>query len=107
MVAWVTTDPQEQDELESGLTSGFWGRFTAHVQQEWGPAGERYQQALKQALSGPSGSEADAVHRLKMIAFAQAELSRVLQWPSERVAQLKSVTAKAAAGPVSRRGPGL
>lgn len=101
------TDHAEQDELESGLTSGFWQRVTNHVQREWGVAGERYQQAIKQAISGPSGGEADAVHRLKMITFAQTEIARVLQWPSERVAQLKHRTQQAAAGPVSRRGPGL
>ena len=100
-------DATEQDELESGLTSGFWGRLRDHFDREWGPSGERYQTAIKQAISGPSGSEADAVHRLKMITFTQAEIARFLQWPSERVAQLKNVTKQAAAGPASRRGPHL
>lgn len=101
------TDHTEQDELESGLTSGFWMRFREHCEQEWGPAGERYQAAIKQAISGPSGVEADAVHRLKMITFAQAELAKLLQWPVERVAQLKRHTKEAAAVSVSRRGPHL
>lgn len=101
------TDPHEQDELESGVTSGFWGRFRDQFEREWGPAGERYQTAIRQAISGPSGGEADAVHRLKMIAFCQSEMAKLLQWPHERIAHLKHATNQAAAGPVSRRGAGL
>ncbi len=82
-------DSTELDELESGLTSGFWQRVSQHVEREWGPAGERYQQAIAQAIA--SGKDADdAVHALRMMVFAQKEIARLLKWPEERVAAIRS-----------------
>lgn len=101
------SDPQEQDELENGLTSGFWRRFTAFAEQEWGPAGMTYQDAIKRAVQGPVGTEADAVQRLKVVAAQQAAVQRLLAWPADRVAQLKQQAWRESAGPGSRRGPGL
>ena len=102
------SDPTELDELEAGVTSGFFARLKAFVEREWGPAGETYQQAVRKAISGPLGSEEESVHRLKNIAFAQAEIQRLLQWPQERISHLKTRTAAdARSGGLSRRGPGL
>lgn len=101
-------DVTELDELQSGLTSGFWQRFRKHAEQEWGTAGETYQAAIRNAVQGPAGNEAEAVQRLKAVAMTQAAVIRLLGWPDERVAQIKKrvETDKLAMGP-SRRGPGL
>lgn len=102
----MPSDPTECDELAAGLTSGLWQRLCAHVEQEWGPAGQAYQQAIQRAISGPLGTEAEAVHRLKMVAYTQAEVRKLLAWPAERVAQLRQRQDMAVTSP-SRRGPGL
>ncbi len=102
------SDPTEQAELESVLTSGGWLRFIDHCEKEWGPAGETYQQAVQRAISGGVGSEAEAVHRLKNVAYAQNAIRELLRWPQNRVAQIKGGVKRAeAADSASRRGPGL
>lgn len=102
------TDPTELDELESGLTSGFWARLSAYAHREWGPVGQTYLQAIQRAVTGPVGSEADAVQRLKVVMAQHDAVMRLLQWPSERVAALKrGQHAAEMAGTGSRRGPGL
>lgn len=101
------TDHTELDELESLLTSGAFQRLKAHYEKEWGPAGQTFVDALKRATSGPVGSEAEAVQRLKCVTYAQQEIARFIAWPAERVAQIKNrVRREEAIGP-SRRGPGL
>lgn len=101
-------DPTELDELQSGLTSGFWLRFKKHCEQEWGPSGETFQNAVRQAIQGPAGNEAEAVQRLKAVTMTQAAVIRLLGWPDERMAQIKnSVKRQIAAATPSRRGPGL
>src|ERR1041384_6043772 len=102
------TDPTELDELESLLTSGAWQRVVQHYEQEWGPGGQTYQDAVKRAISGPSGSEAEAVHRLKNVTYAQTAIANFINWPRERVAVVKRLKGGAAlVGGPSRRGPGL
>lgn len=95
----------ELDELESGLTSGFWQRFKAHAEHEWGIAGPTYQAALMRAVQGGLGTEAETVARLKVITAQQAAIQALLQWPQERVSDIKRGVqqAHAAASP-SRRG---
>jgi hypothetical protein len=100
------TDPTELDELTNGLTSGFWGRFKTHIEQEWGPSGETYQQAVRNAVAGPLGSEIEAVQRLKVVAAVQKAMLDALQWPENRVAQVRSQQQRRTATP-SRRGAGL
>lgn len=102
------SDPSELAELDSLLTSGGWQRLTAHFDQEWGLAGQSYQDAIRKAIGGPVGTEADAVQRLKCVTYAQSALEAFLRWPAERIAQLRSRSDRetASAGP-SRRGPGL
>lgn len=104
----MTSDPTELDELESGLTSGFWQRLCAHAEREWGPAGQTYLLAVQRAVTGPVGTEAEAVQKLKVVAAQQDAITRLLQWPVERVAALKhQKTQGAAVLSTSRRGPGL
>jgi hypothetical protein len=104
----MPADSTELDELDSLLTSGGWGRLTAHFDSEWGLAGQSYQEAIKRAIGGPVGSEAEAVHRLKCVTFAQTEIARFMQWPAERVAQIRGQMERVVAGGgTSRRGPGL
>ena len=104
----MASDPTELDELESLLTSGAFQRLKAHYEREWGPAGQSFQEALKRAVGGPVGSEAEAVQRLKCVTYAQAEIARFIAWPAERVAQIRNRIQRetAVAGP-SRRGHGL
>lgn len=104
----MPTDPSELAELDSLLTSGGWQRLRAQVDQEWGMAGQTYQAAIKKAISGPVGSEADAVQRLKCVTYAQDAIMRLLQWPDARAAQLRGQQTREQVGVgSSRRGPGL
>lgn len=104
----MTPDPTELAELDSLLTSGGWQRLQAHFDSEWGLAGQSYQEAIKKAIVGPVGSEADAVQRLKCVTYAQDAIARFMRWPAERVQQLRSQAERMVAGVgPSRRGPGL
>lgn len=103
----MSTDPTELDELQSGVTSGFYQRLTSYAEHEWGPAGETFMLALKNATSGPAGSEKEAVDRLKNVMFAQNEIRRLLQWAPARIAQLQQQKEAASRPSGSRRGPGL
>lgn len=105
-------DTTELEELENGLTSGFWERFCKHVEQEWGTSGATYQNAIRSAVAGPVGSEAEGMQRLKAVMFAQAAVQQLLAWPRERVHALQRVKTTGQPGGeirigVSRRGPGL
>lgn len=91
----------ELDELESGLTSGFWQRLLAHADQEWGPAGRTYQSAIDKALTMADPSV--SVARLREIRFAQAAVQALLAWPQERMNQLRTTHRSEPAGP-NRRG---
>lgn len=101
------SDPTELDELESGLTSGFWQRVKAHAEHEWGPTGETYLDAIKRAAQGPSGSEADAVHRLKVVLAIQDAMTRFVKWPEERIAMIRDHVRRKSDVGLSRRGPGI
>jgi len=102
------TDPSELAELESLVTSGGWQRLQHHFDAEWGLAGQSYQEAIKRAIGGPVGSEAESVQRLKCVTFAQDAIARFMRWPAERVAQIRGQHERVvASGGGSRRGPGL
>jgi|TARA_R110002110_G_scaffold344363_7_gene554351 hypothetical protein len=93
----------ELDELESGLTSGFWRRLQAHCTLEWGVAGEAYQSAVRAAISGPIGSESEAIQRLKSLTTTQQAVTQLLGWPQQRAQQLRNRTHTTTV-PLSRRG---
>ena len=98
------SDATELDDLDALLTSPGWARFSAHLIAEWGPAGQRYQQAVKLAASKAGD---DAVHQLRAVLFAQDELAKLLMWPAEQLSKLRM----RGTGPMSlsdsRRGTGL
>lgn len=100
-------DPTELDELRDGVTSGFWQRYRDHVVREWGPTGDTYQQAVRNAIQGPLGSEAEAVQKLKVVAAVQKAMLDSLQWPEHRIAQLQAGVTRRQAQGASRRGAGL
>ena len=94
----------ELDDLDALICLPGFQRFLDHVGYEWGPAGERFQRAVKQAAE-KSGD--DAVHALKMVLFAQTEIRTLLGWPAERLQQLRSQGRMVAEAGASRRGAGL
>ena len=100
-------DPAELDDLENGLTSGFWARLTAYAEREWGPSGQTYQSALQRALQGGLGTEAETVARLKVVAAQQAAIQAFLQWPAARVSQIKQGVVRSRAGASQSRRGGL
>ena len=98
-------DPTELDELESGLTSGFWQRVTAYAAQEWGPNGETFKGLYRRALQGSLGTEAESIQRLKVLEAQRAAIEAFVQWPAGRVAEIKGrVKRSAQGGGQSRRG---
>ena len=103
----MTADPTELDELESGVTSGFWQRVCTHVAQEYGPGGAAQQLMIQKAIAGPLGSEAEAVQRLKVAMAVQVAMAGLLRWPTERIAHIQAGVDRQAPSGSSRRGPGL
>ncbi|MGE0444501.1 MAG: hypothetical protein AB7P99_04680 [Vicinamibacterales bacterium] len=98
-------DVTELDELESGVTSGFWQRFRAHAAKEWGPEGKTFKQLYRRALQGNLGTEAETVHRLKVLEGQRAAIEELLAWPTERLAEIKGQVQRAGrSGGPSRRG---
>ena len=93
----------ELEALDDGLTSEFWRLFGDHVTREWGPAGLRYQQAVRDAAKS-----AEAVVELQKVLYAQEQLIALMQWPRDRQTALRQQRQQQLA-PVnmSRRGQGL
>lgn len=97
------SDARELDDLDGLITHPGFQRLMAYAAQEWGPAGQRFQQAVEKAAQKP---DAESSEFLRCIIFTQKELKRLLVWPSERVASIKGQAAVTHGGP-SRRGAGL
>ena len=94
------TDTTEHEDLESGLSSAFWKRFAAHVEEEWGRVGfaERLSRIAK-------FDDPQALALVRQITVAQQEIQRVMQWPKERLAELeRQKHHREPALPQSRRG---
>ncbi len=99
------SDVTELDELESGLTSGFWQRVRAHASREWGPEGETFKALYRRALQGGLGTEAESIQRLKVLEAQRAAIEELLAWPMGRVAEIKGRVQRAGrSGGPSRRG---
>lgn len=88
----------EHEDLESGLTSGFWTRFQAHVEDEWGRVGFADKLAKIAKFDDPQ-----ALALVRQITVAQQEIQRVMQWPKERLQELERQK-KGTAPMLSRRG---
>lgn len=91
------------EALRDGLSSHFWKLVTAHGSREWGPAGLRYQQAVKDAAESPN-----AVIELQKVLAAQSAVLNLLSWPVEQFTAAKQQLKEAAQSSIgSRRGPGM
>jgi hypothetical protein len=89
----------ELEDLEALLGSEGFARWRDHIVNEWGPAGERFQQAVKQAAVK---EDTAATNHLRAVLFAQSEIEKLLVWPIERMRQIQH-QAPVQSGP-SRRG---
>lgn len=82
--------PIELDDLMAGLTSPFWAWFQQYVTHEWGPAGLRYQQAVRSAAESPN-----AVIELQKVLYAQEQLLSLMRHPSEKLNLMRQQVLKA------------
>ena len=84
------TDPEELDDLESGLASAFWRRLDAYIDHEWGEKGDAYLAAVKYAMNNVD----DEIGRrqLQQVLFAQQEIQKLRQWPKKRLEALKGIS---------------
>lgn len=91
------------ENLSDLLNSEGWRWFSEHVTKEWGPAGLRYQQAVRDAAK-----DANAVVELQKVLHTQEQVIVLMKAPRERLEHLKNGRELAMRGPsISRRGPGL
>lgn len=97
----MSEQTHEREALEEGLGTEFWRLFSDYVTREWGPAGLRYQQAVREAAQS-----ANAVIELQKVLAQQDAILHVMRWPAERLGQLKQIV-RVAEPTASRRGPGL
>jgi hypothetical protein len=94
------------DELETLadlVNSEGWRLFTERQSREWGPAGLRFQQSVRDAAAKKEG----AAEELQMILRLQSELIGLMAWPNERLKELQNQRKAALLPTLSRRGPGL
>lgn len=78
----------ERESLESLTQSDGWRAFTAYVQSEWGSGGRAFVDAVTNAADNTS--DASATAHLRQIIVAQKIVQRLMQWPDERIKQLKT-----------------
>lgn len=88
------------DDLDALINLPGYQRFHAHVVEEWGPAGKRFQQSVFAAADSP-----DATAKLREVIFAQQEIGKLMAWPQEVLSRAKADAVGPAPG--SRRGIGL
>lgn len=97
-------DEPTREQLSDWITSPTTEWFFDYVQKEWGPAGLRYQQAVREA-----SQSVNAVVDLQKVLYAQESLLALIRHPAN-VLNVKRQKAEAAARlefASSRRGPGL
>ena len=90
--------------LDQGMASDFWAWFVAHVEQEWGPTGVRYQAALDRALAIVDDNACAA--QARQVRSGQKAILALLRLPEEArrravggLAQERGVTPVASARP--------
>ncbi len=81
------SDSEQQDILERGLASPFWQVFTAHVNEEWGAGGKRFERTLTQ-LADQTADDATLVRQMQQVAVTRREVLRLLAWPEEELRKL-------------------
>lgn len=92
---------KDREALDEGIHTAFWALFGEHVTREWGPAGLKYQQAVRDAAK-----DANAVVELQKILFAQEQILLLMKWPADTLKRLQE-QARPQMATASRRGPGL
>lgn len=99
----MSADQPTLEQLSDGLSSPFWEWFGLHVTREWGPAGLRYQQAVRTA-----SMDANAVVELQKVLHTQEAILALMRFPAEELNRLRQQKKQEVLGPTaSRRGPGL
>lgn len=87
-----STDDQDGGELaalKGLLESDGWQAFTQHVEQTWGPAATL--QRIEAGVSKVPLGDQDAVHDMTQhVLSAQKQIKTLVQWPSDRIAQLSA-----------------
>ena len=78
---------EERDALEGLLHHAGWTLFWAHVDQEWGAGGARFERTLM-GLAERDEDDAVVVQQMRQIAVARREILRLKDWPSTRLRQL-------------------
>lgn len=95
---------QEYEDLDALIQSAGWGRFKAHVAQQWGTpetgGGVRFQQAVSQAAA--EQADADATAKLRQIVVAQKLIQGLILEFEARRERLKPIEEREHA--LSRRG---
>ena len=66
-----------------------WALFVAHVEREWGAGGRRFEHTIDQIADG-RGEDALQLRQMQQIAVARREILRLLAWPVEEVARLRT-----------------
>lgn len=73
--------------LEALLDHPGWRAFTAHVTQEWGAQGVKYNAELDKALD--LTDPAMAASQARQVRAGRIVIESLLNWPSEEIARLK------------------
>ena len=92
----------EQEDLDQFVRSQGWLRFKQHADTEWG---QRFQDLIKVAVSDRDDNM--AMRRLQQVLVAKEAVEKLIQWPTERLAELEraeQIRLTAEHVPLSRRG---
>lgn len=89
----------EREDLDAGLSSGFWKRFQAHVESEWGEVGFAKRLAAISKFDDPV-----ALAFVRQMMVAQQEIQKLMKWPTERAQELDRQKPKEPVLLHSRRG---
>lgn len=82
------THSERKDILERGLSSPFWQLLRAHIDEEWGAGGKRFERALVE-LADRNDDDATLVRQMQQIAVCRREILKLLDWPHEELRRAK------------------
>jgi hypothetical protein len=85
-------------DYESLIAHPAWLAFRAHVEQEWGPSGKKYQQELDQALNTRN------IDHACQIRSGQKVIAALMRWPEEELLRIRRQQPSEAEPVMSRRG---
>lgn len=75
--------------LEQLIDSPGWQAFTAFVTGEWGAGGRRFESTIDK-FADSREEDRHVLDQIRQIAVARREILRLIQWPSEELARLKT-----------------